>query len=91
MSSYEGGGFDEWVRDSFFCTLSQRQLDQIKAILEPYREMIDNKLDHDFEPETMSWRAYRNSLWSCIPDGVNQRIDEIVRPMDLLDDSFSIA
>jgi len=91
MSSYDGGGFDEWVADSFFSPTTQEQRDQIKALLEPYREMIDNKLDRDFEPETMSWRTYRNSLWSCIPDGVNQKIDEVLRQKGPPSGSFSIA
>ena len=79
MSSYDGGGFDEWVEDSFFSPTTKEQVDRIKLLLEPYREMIDNKLDSDFEPDTMSWRTYRNSLWSCIPTEVNQKIDNIVR------------
>lgn len=79
MSSYDGGGFDEWVGDSFFSPTTQEQFEQIKELLEPYREMIDDKLVSDFEPETMSWRTYRNSLWMCIPDEVNQKIAEILR------------
>ena len=91
MSSYDGGGFDEWVEDSFFSPTTQEQLNQIKALIEPYREMIDNKLDHDFEPETISWRTYRNSLWSCIPDEINQRIAEILRQNSPPSDSSSNA
>jgi len=91
MSSYDGGGFDEWVEDSFFSPTTQEQLEQIKALIEPYREMIDNKLDHDFEPETMSWRTYRNSLWSCIPEGVNQKISGILQQKDPPSDSSSSA
>ena len=78
MSSYDGGGFDEWVEDSLFPPTPEDKLQEIKLLLEPYREMIDNKLSDDFEPDTMSWRTYRNSLWSCIPEGINQRIAEIL-------------
>jgi hypothetical protein len=78
MSSYDGGGFDEWVEDSLFSTTTKEKLEEIKILLEPYRELIDNKLDSDFEPETMSWRTYRNALWSCISEEVNRKIAEIL-------------
>lgn len=77
MSSYDGG-FDEWVEDSFFSPTTQEKIAEIKLLLEPYREMIDNKLISDFEPETMSWRTYRNSLWSCLPGEVNQSVADIL-------------
>jgi hypothetical protein len=91
MSSYYGGGFDEWVEDSFFCPITPDQLSRIKALLESYRESIDNKLSVDFEPDTMSWRTYRNDLWLYIPKDLNDKIDEIVRETNPPDDSSATS
>lgn len=74
MSSYDGGGFDEWVRDSLFGEVSEEKVQQVKKLLEPYREYVENSLD-SFEPEEHSWRDYRNSLWYNIPDDVNKAIE----------------
>jgi len=90
MSSYYDGGFDEWVEDLFF-TVPREKFKEIKLLLEPYREMIDNKLTNDFEPETMSWRTYRNSLWSCLPEEINQKTAEILARDLPPSDSFSSA
>lgn len=77
MSSYDGGGFDEWVRDSLFGEVSEEKAQQVKKLLEPYREYVENSLD-SFEPEEHSWRDYRNSLWYNIPDDVNKAIEVIL-------------
>ena len=91
MSSYDGGGFDEWVEDSLFCSITPDQLGRIKALLEPYCESIDIKLVEDFEPDTMSWRTYRNDLWLYIPKNINDKIDEITRETNPLGDSSSTS
>jgi hypothetical protein len=89
MSYYCGGGFDEWVEDSFFSSTTKEQFDEIKALLEPYRESIDNKIVNDFEPKTMSWRAYRYSLWMSIPDVISQKIAEVLRQSSRQGDNSS--
>jgi hypothetical protein len=77
MSSYDGGGFEEWLRDSIFQEISEETLKKLSEVLEPHREMID-RMCCDYDKETQSWREYRNSLWSLIPPDVDQRVREIL-------------
>lgn len=62
MSSYDGGGFDEWLEDSFFSDITPDRWAAICAIMAPHRESVDIALE-GFEPEEMSWRQFRNDLW----------------------------
>lgn len=77
MSSYDGGGFEEWVRDSVFHTVPENYIQRVMQLLAPWRETIDEKCD-DFDEETQSWRDYRNSLWEYIPKHINDEVDAIL-------------
>jgi hypothetical protein len=77
VSSYDGGDFDEWVRDSLFGDVSEEKVQLVMKLLEPHRESIEGSLE-GFEPEEHSWRAYRNSLWDMIPDDVNKAVEVIL-------------
>jgi len=78
MASYDGGGFDGWLRDSLFGDVPEEKVERVKKLLEPYREGIQYALDHDYDPEEHSWRDYRNSLWYRVDDEVNKAIDVIL-------------
>lgn len=80
MSSYDGGGFDEWVQDSFRGLTSEQET-ALKAVLEPFREMVDNMLE-SFEPDEMSWRTFRNDIYDLLPQETQDEVDAIflVRP-----------
>jgi pantetheine-phosphate adenylyltransferase len=79
MSSYDGGGFDEWLRDSIYGQVTDEQMAKILEVLEPLREYIDEKIGLQFESDTMSWRTYRNDLWLCIPEDVNAKVAAILK------------
>jgi len=77
VSSYDGGGFDEWVRDSLLGEIPEEKIQLVLKILGPYRESIENSLE-GFESEEHSWRDFRNSLWYQIPDEVQKAVDVIL-------------
>ena len=78
MASYDGGGFEEWVRDSLYGIISDEKVRKVIQLLEPFRETIDDRLDNDFNSEEQSWRDYRNALWEHIPEDVQQEVDVIL-------------
>ena len=82
MSSYDGGGFEEWVRDSVYGNVSEEQIQKIIAVLEPIRNYITDKCDNDYDEDTMSWREYRNSLWHTVPDELEAQVDAILHAHD---------
>lgn len=84
MSSYYGGGFDEWIEDSFNTTPDK--LLAIKAIMWPHRERITTALA-DFSEDEHSWRTFRNSLWHGYDEEDRQIRDVLsdkVKPTDVL-------
>lgn len=78
MTSYDGGGFEEWVRDSLYGNVTDEKVRQVTQLLEPFREAIDDRLDNDFNSEEQSWRDYRNALWDHIPEDVQREVDAIL-------------
>lgn len=79
MASYYGGGFEEWVRDSLLGDVPEDKIQRILRLLAPYKTVINERLDLDFDPEEHSWRDYRNSLWELIPDSFQMAVDAILR------------
>jgi hypothetical protein len=79
MSSYDGGGFEEWVRDSIYGDVTEEQICAVIAVLEPVRAIIGQRCD-DFDEDMQSWRDYRNSLWQLVPKDLDDRVTEILRP-----------
>lgn len=77
MSSYDGGGFDEWLEDSFQAGIDPEKWRAIKAIMDPHRESIAIALE-GFEPDEMSWRTFRNNLWYGREEEM-RKIDAILR------------
>ena len=86
MSSYYGGGFKEWLEDSFSSGIPAVQWAAICAIMEPHRESIDAALE-GFEEDEHSWRDFRNSLWYGY-EAESERIAAVLagtlRPEDVL-------
>jgi hypothetical protein len=79
MSSYSGGGFEEWLEDSIFRdAITEECWRNLVALLEPHRDMIDGLCD-DYDEEIQGWREYRNALWSLIPEDINKRVTEILK------------
>lgn len=62
MSSYDGGGFEEWLEDSFMGTIPEETWMEIRSLMEPHREDIENALE-GYESDACSWRDFRNRLW----------------------------
>lgn len=92
MSSYDGGGFDEWLEDSLHYTAETSEIlksrtASVGALLAPYRETIESGID-EYCADTMSWRDYRNGLWYRIDKRVNDLVGPIMRgerlPLTLL-------
>jgi len=53
VSSYYGGGFAEWIDDSFNTTPDK--LLAIRAIMWPHRESIDARLEDFSDAEHSRW------------------------------------
>lgn len=88
MSSYGGGGFAEWLSDSIFkADPSDEEVAALHVILAPYQADIEIGID-GFEPDSMSWRDYRNGLWERVPKEASDKVAGILKgtilPSDIL-------
>lgn len=79
VASYDGGGFEEWVRSSLYGDISEEKIQQVLKLLAPFRKEIEYQLDEVFDPEEHSWRDFRNALWVHIPEGTQQDVDAILQ------------
>lgn len=41
---------------------------QFVEFYEPHRKSIEYSMRHDYDPETMSWRSWRNARWDSLPN-----------------------
>lgn len=57
MSSFPGSRLEDFLEDLYFEVPTAEQ----RAFWEPHREGVERALA-DFDPETQSWRDYRNAL-----------------------------
>ena len=78
MSSCDEYTLEFFVEDSFFGHQTDEQIKKVVHLLEPEREWIERKMIEDYDPNCMSWRSYRNSLWNILDPIYEKRIDTIM-------------
>ncbi len=54
-------------------SLSKAQFDTILEIYEPYRTIVETRLE-DFDEETQSWRTYAGSCFNDIEDAIGDEV-----------------
>jgi len=69
-----------FIEDSFFLDrLPPGSRERLIRYYEPFRERIEYAMQESFEPETMSWRDWRNSYWDYLPPAP---LEELKMPDD---------
>lgn len=75
-----------FIEDSFFLDrLPPGSRERLIRYYEPFRRLIEHAMEEDYDPETMSWRDWRNSYWSLLPDAPLEEIkmsDEEIRALE---------
>jgi hypothetical protein len=57
-----------FIEDSFFLDrLPPGSRERLVRYYEPFRDRIEYAMQESFDPETMSWRDWRNSYWDYLP------------------------
>lgn len=57
-----------FIEDSFFLDrMMPGSRERLIRFYETHRERIEYAMNEDYDPETMSWRDWRNSYWDCLP------------------------
>lgn len=75
-----------FIEDSFFLDrMMPGSRERLIRFYEPHRKQIECAMNEDYDPETMSWRDWRNAYWGCLPEPPLKEIkmsDEEVRGLE---------
>jgi len=78
MSSCDAFTLEFFIEDSFFCKLTEAQMNKLVCLLESEREWIEDRMLYDYNEEEHSWRSYRNSMWYTLDIDYEKSIDAIM-------------
>lgn len=79
MSSYGGGGFAEWLRDSYAFDVSDAGVEAVRGLLGSEEVSGIEAALAAYSEEERSWRDYRNAIWHRFTDEESDRIAAAAR------------